>query len=295
MPKPPTKTPTGEEEVPEALKVYKFHKLELDHARRTEENAIGECPFCGKAGKFGAHKERGTFNCFVCGESGNQFTFVRKLWDLSFRNTPSRSYDRLAEESGVIDAETFRDWGVAAHALTGEWCVPGYNHEGKITGLYRYVNLRRKDGSWKETLLPSPGLGHHLFGLGVYEEQKSVIDLCEGWRDGLAWYSVRKASERLEDVNVLAVPGANSFNPKWSRYFAGKVVRIWYDNDHPKTLEDGSLRVQGGPAGVRRVAAILRQSKTPPEKILCDGWDGEAGYNLELESGRDLRDELSNA
>jgi hypothetical protein len=294
-----------EDDTPEGLKVFAFHHVPNLSWTSGDDDAYADCPFCGTSKKLGINKTSGLFNCFVCGAKGNGYSFVRMLHEQALADTPPQKYEKLAQDSQFLSGEAAREWGVAIHPLTDEWCLPGYNHETKVTGLYRFAPLKKKDGSWGRKLLPSPGLGHHLFGLNLYEEQKPHVYLTEGWRDGIVLYEVLRdyaphGVPLLNEANVLAVPGTNSFKPEWAKFFRKKNVWIMYDNDHPKVNpKTGESVLVGGTMGVRRVASILRSlpQEDQPEVVgyLAWGSNENVGYTTELENGTDLRDFISNA
>jgi len=294
-----------DDDTPEGLKVYVFHHIQNLSWTKGEKDAYADCPFCGTVKKFGIDKETSLFNCFVCGAKGNEYSFVRMLYEESYKTTLVKAYDQLSKESHFLSGEAAKEWGLAKHLLTDEWCLPGYNHEEKITGLYRFAPLKRKDGTWGKKLLPSPRLGHHVFGLNLYEEQKPHVYLTEGWRDGVALYEVLKAYEPhgvplINEADVLAVPGTNSFKPEWGKFFRKKSLWIMYDNDHPKVNPKTKEPVLvGGTMGVRRVASILRSlpPEDQPSAIGYLAWGGaneDTGYSLDLENGTDVREFLSN-
>lgn len=294
-----------EDNTPPALKVFLFHHVSNLSWNSNQDDAYADCPFCGTVKKLGINKGTGMFNCFVCGSKGNEYSFVRMLHEQATKNTKDEAFGNLAQESGFLSGKSAKEWGVAVHPLTGEWCIPGYNHEEKITGLYRFAPMKKKDGTWGKKLLPSPGLGHHLFGLGLYEEQKPNVYLSEGWRDGIVLYEILKEYSShgipaINEANVLAVPGTNSFKMEWGKFFRKKIVWIMYDNDHPKlNPKTGEPVLVGGTMGVRRVASMLRSlpKDDQPELIGYLAWGGNdhVGYTSDLVSGTDLRDFITNA
>lgn len=282
---------------PEGIRVYLFHGMDLSWHPKGEE-AGGSCPFCGSETKFSANLESSKARCWSCDTRVNSVTFLRKLWELSLKYTDEYHYEELCKNSGFLFTSTPREWGVCRSAVTGEWLIPGYNHENKLTGLYRWARIKNK-GEWTTKLLPTPGMGHHLFGLPLYEKQKPQVDLCEGWRDALAWYEVLKHSTRngvsmLDDRNVLSVPGTNSFKPEWSKFFSGKQANIMFDNDHRRYNKVSEQKEEtGGIKGVKRVASILRSSDSPPDKIMHLAWNkSKHQYDESLPDGMDLRDVL---
>lgn len=295
---PPVKSTSSPVEVPGGLKVFKFHKVDDLRWIDSDKEAIGTCPFCGTGNKFAVNKISSKYQCFVCGVKGNEHTFVREVWQLSLESTKNEDYARLVEMSRFVDIESCRDWGIAKHMLTDEWCVPGYNKDGKVTGLYRFVHMKDKD-EWHWKLLPSPNLGHHVFGLNLYEEQKPIVYLCEGWRDAIKLYEVLKHTTTngvswLTDVNVLSVPGTNSFKLEWTKYFQGKQVCILFDNDYPKkNPKTGEEMIVGGRAGVARVASMLQGVASSVEYLAWGGRRGHKGYTEDFPNGHDIRDFLT--
>lgn len=292
--------PKPETEIPNGLKVYSFHKVDNLKWNSKEKEASCDCVFCGKSGKLSINLTSSKYQCFVCGERGNSVTFIRKLWEMSQKLTKDRDYKSLADESGFLDLNSARVWGLAKHMLTGEWCLPGFNKDSKVTGLYRFVKIKdEKTGNWGHKLFASPTLGHHLFGVDLYQPQKPTCYLCEGWRDAVKLYETLSMFEDngvslLADANVLSVPGTNSFKLEWAKFFEGKHVKIMFDNDHPKQHpKTGEEILVGGRAGTARVAAMLNGSAESIEYLAWGGRRGHKGYTLDLPNGTDVRDYLN--
>lgn len=291
------------DELPVGLRVYDFHGVEGIVPSQVEDDIMADCPFCDKPKKMGINQKTSVFNCFVCGTKGNEHSFVRRIWELGYSLTKSQSkrYDALVNDSGFSSAQSAIDWGVTINPLNNEYCLPGYNIEGKITGLYRWCSIKTEEGKWAKRLLPSPGLGHHMFGVNLYDDAKPIVALCEGWRSAIRFHEVLrdlsvKGAPTLTDVNVLAVPGANSFKKEWSKWFEGKEVWLMYDNDHPKlNPKTGKEILVGGPAGIVRVASILRSVEVPPASILYQSWGASPPdrFNHKIPSKYDVRDHLN--
>lgn len=307
--------PTIREKPPEKLRPFVFHGVDLDWSGG-DKNAVGDCPWCGRENKFNVKIETGEWRCLVCGEGttkggGNIYTFIRKLWELSRSSSmidtyQTRQYERLAQDRGLKSTETLKQWGVVQSMLTGDWLIPGHGIDGKLNQLYRYVN---------RIVLPTPTLSHQLFGMDTYDPSKEIVFVCEGPWDGMAlWESFDQCAwdERGGDIvdtydpgkalllrrslrqnrNVLAVPGCNTFNPKWAPLFEGIEVVLPYDNDHPREHpKTGKSIAPAGISGVKRVSGILSQSSSPPAVIQYLKW-GEDGFDPELDSGTDVRDML---
>src|SRR3954466_1208509 len=98
-------------DTPKMLKPYLFHGLDLDPKPGGSE-ATGECPFCGKEGKFSINIETGQSHCWYCnvspdGKSGmNVTTFMRLLHERSMQNTSQVELDTFARDRGLFSSET---------------------------------------------------------------------------------------------------------------------------------------------------------------------------------------------
>lgn len=287
-------------EVPEKLRPYIFHRVDLSW---NDRSATGDCPWCGRESKFNVNLETGMWRCYVCGEGsdkggGNAYTFLRKLREMADKNTTD--YSSLAVDRRLLP-DTLVHWELAMSPLTGDWLVPGYNIQGKLCQLYRYVR-----GSKRSLLLPTPELGHQLHGVSLMHKDASTVYVCEGPWDAMAlWEALRQCKrsgdeltitanvERslLSEANVLAVPGASTFSDAWLPLFESKQVVLMYDNDHPRVNpKTGKLAPPAGWAGMKRATGML-SSKAASIRILR--WSGEADHEASLPSGFDIRDALT--
>jgi hypothetical protein len=171
--------------------------------------------------------------------------------------------------------------------------------------LYRYAPL----GS-RMRLLATPGCGHGLMG-PVPDPGRRWVYLTEGPWDGAALWeacAIAKPGPRgglmltanagvslLSNANVLAVPGAGTFNEKWLPLFEGKSVAIFYDNDHPKAHpQTGAVVAPAGYEGMRRVAGVLGSAGGAlTVHYLAWGGAAPATHDPGLASGYDVRDWLT--
>lgn len=304
--------PKVQEKVPEHLRPYIFHGVDLTYSDRSSQ-ATAECPFCGREGKFSANVQTGVWRCLVCNEGeekgkttkgGNAYTFIRKLFDLSYAKTPVEAYETLAKDRRLLEAATLVMWNVSKSSLTGEWMVPGYGPDGRLNQLYKYVRVGEK-----MCLLPTPTLHHQIHGMNLYDPVKPDIMVCEGPWDGMAAWEVMSQAKRGDDgrlsvtasegsssltaaCNIIAVPGCEVFNEAWLPLLTGKRVRLMYDSDHPR--EHGGRTIPpAGWGGVQRIASILHSANgQAPVSVEYLRW-GEGGYDPSLPSGYDVRDHLS--
>lgn len=279
--------PKVDNEVPEQLRPFLFHKLELSWGESKEAN--GDCPFCSKEKRFYVNTETGLWNCRVCGTNGNAISFLRKLYEESLEG--QSNYEELAVERR-IKADTIRKWGLVQSLVDNEWMAPTFTKVGaeiKLSNLYRYSPV-----GGKRRLIGTSNFSHGLFGLHLFDPTKPCIHLVEGPWDGMAWEdalgSKLSRREMLKTTNLLAVPGCETFKDEWITLFTGKEVIIFFDNDHPKPNRKGVLQEPHAYKGCKKVAKLL-SNVTDSIKVLQ--W-GVEGYDPILPSGCDLRDILTN-
>lgn len=289
------------EKVGNKLRSFISHGLDVQQVSGSDQ-ATCQCPFCDREAKLYISVETGQWQCFVCGEKGNVASFLQKLHSVSDANTSVDHLAELAADRGLLDPMTLNYWGVVKSHITGEWLVPGWNTQGKITQLYRYVQPRGAD---KRMLLATADLAHAIHGVNLYDPKKPDIYLCEGpWDAMILWEILRQVKQTEEGlqltgteaaslmarVNILAVPGCLVFRPEWASLFAGKRIFLLYDNDHPRTINK-KLITGGGLLGMRKAAEIAATFSPPPKEIHYLCWGSEHNtHNPELPSGYDVRD-----
>jgi hypothetical protein len=284
MPPRPTARITSESnEVPECLKPYQWHGVDL--AKLDTDEPRGECPFCGKAGKFYTKSATGQWFCQICGEGGNSFDFLRKIHTLSMAQTRDKDYTWISEHRG-LEVKCLRAWGICRSVTTGDWVVPAYGAGGGITNLYRFMKLGEK-----YRLAATPGLQHGFFAPLGWDKSISSTDIlwvCEGVWDAAAW------KQEVGDAGVvIATPGCNVWNDSWNRLITGKVVTFLFDNDYPKKNENTGQITQAGFDGLKsavgKCAAVV--SEDAAKEIRYLHW-GDRGYSTDFDDGADVRDVL---
>lgn len=290
-------------DVPEKLRPYTFHGVELDwHGK---EDAIGDCPFCGRERKFRVNVKTGLFRCLVCSEGsakggGNSYSFLRSLHSTSEQVDSTGVLEQVAKERGYLSADVLRAFECSASAINDRLMIPGYGADKKLNQLY----VRRMvDGKYRP--LPTPTHNHHIFGLNLHQNKPNVV-ICEGPWDAMALYEVfsytkltGEASEEtsnpaeslLSEWDIIATPGCNVFNPSWIPLFAGKNVFILFHNDHPRVNEKTKQPIpSAGLAGAKRVTAMLMSGKKKPAGISYMKWGSESYHDESKPSGFDVRD-----
>lgn len=298
------------EDTPQTLRPYLFHGVDLTWGKADKE-AKAACPFCDSS-KFSVNIATGLYGCWACmgdTEKGgsNPRVFARKLLDLATEATTERDYSELAEERGLLESSTVEEWDLGISPLSGLWLAPGYNAEGKVTGVYQWVtNGKRR--LW----MPTPGLGHQMFG--TLDKAKNNVYICEGIWDAMALWEVFGHTKLTDDdklmrtgnrdrsilavSDVIAVPSAHTFNENWAVLFEGKRVILMCHNDHPKPhpKREGVIIPSASYEGMKKLANVLTNSGTPPTEMHYLRWgsvDTDDQYDLERKSGFDVRDALT--
>jgi hypothetical protein len=312
------------------VRPFLFHGVDLGEPRPGDTQVKGTCPFCGGEGKLyvglkDVDKDHyaGGWACHSCKERGNVSTFLNRLWEFGHNATAKEDLARLAAERGLLYPETLERWGVVRSILTGEWLLPGYNHEGKIVQLYRYCRLQGVAGKGggkaqgRMALLATSTLRAALFGApetfkrlapkggggkggGRGKGAPEVLCVAEGPWDGMAVEEVMRRTRAgadglpaeaatvgvsmLKEHAVVAVPGANTFLPAWARLGAGREVVLLYDNDHPRVHPATKKEVEGAAlSGIKKAAAALGQASEPPAALKFLCWGADPAVQHNLE------------
>lgn len=203
-----------DDELPEGLRPFKYHGIDVTSYRKGVKNVITDCPFCGAEGKFSIEVSTTKWRCFKCNEGfdkkgqngsvksirgGNALELLQLLWKYSDTATTEADYAQLAKDRGFLSPAIFVRWEVVKSITTGEWLVPAYTISGHMVQLYKYVKLRLKDketGGWitKYQLRPTPSMGEEghrtgIFGMGGFDKKRPIIDVFEAW-NGMAYEEV---------------------------------------------------------------------------------------------------------
>ena len=198
------------------IDVFKDHGVLFSTEGHESE---GECPFCDRENKF-IVKDTGQYHCVVCEEGGNHIGFVKRLWELSLQLTKKSDYEGIAEDRGPF-IPAFKKWGLAKSIISGEWIMPGFNGDGKMSQLYR------RSG---KTQFPTSTLGQGILNAHNIDPKRNTLYVLEGFWDGCAWQQAIGLNE-----NVIALPGANVFKDNWIKIFSGKDVVLLFDSDYQGT------------------------------------------------------------
>ena len=324
MPQIPSK-----DNMPTSLKPYIFHGVKLKWSDLSKP-AIGDCPFCGKESKLSVNIATSQFRCFSCNEGpesdkvikgGNSRWFMNRIYELSEEATTVEMSEALRKDRKYLYSETVDEWGIVKSIINGDWLVGGYRLERtpkdtepkppKLMQVYRYTLLKGSDGVYHNRWLPTPEMGgHQLYIPHIgYDHSKPIVDILEGIWDAAAWYEILRRVKLIDktitmtanpnavmtaDRNVIAVPGANTFLEPWYNLFGGKIVNLYYDNDHPRKNAVTKATIPAvGYSNMLRVAKALLESNDPPAEVNIIRWSATREYDATLPDGTDIRDVLS--
>jgi DNA primase len=141
------------------------------HLRKAGKNFMGRCPFHEeRTPSFSVSQEKGVYHCFGCGKSGNVFTFLMDIDNISFFEAAKT----LAEKSNIhieFEDEAFDD-------------------RNKIEVLYEinktaarifYDNLRARSGEYAERISLPREISDEMinkFGIGYSLRKKMLYISC---------------------------------------------------------------------------------------------------------------------
>jgi len=216
------------------LSTFTFHGVELKEVNNSNQ-AVGDCPFCGKEGHFYVNAKTGQWDCKSGGKSGNLYTFLDEFYKACRESTEDREYKKLTRLRS-LPAKAFSAYDLA---LDGDrWLIPVHNLDGSI------ANLLVWPGSGPP--LSTPGCVLHLLNGYRVKGQDTPIYVCEGPWDTIALDWLVRTLKK--PISVVGVPSAQVFKEDWIEpVFKGREVVLLYDND------------SAGDRGSKKAAGLLQQ------------------------------------
>ena len=217
---------------------FKFYThYGVDFTKKSGTNLGCECFSCGEEKLF-VEPEKGVYVCKICGHSGNNLTFIRKLHeDNKYRkNDPAKLIKQLAKKKN-IPASTLVKYGVMEYQ-DKVW-LPVYDQKGKISGLRNFNFSENK-------IFNPPGFCEPNFWSVLDREYPYYI--FEADFDALSFLRMRDLAQAK--MNVVALPGIN-LKDTWVKYFKGKKTIWCFDYDELKGKEPNQF--YPGEEGVKKV------------------------------------------
>jgi hypothetical protein len=191
----------------------------------------GLCPYHGDqhATNFSASLEG--FKCFACGESGSLYKLAEKveieLPKIEIEKPRPATLESYAEYK-KLPVDFLRELGLKTVTQNGRQClkIPYFDENGQeITHRIRWTIGGDKDKRFtsksRSKLMPY-GL-QRLHGCTVAAGDRTHIFLVEGESDAQTlWFY---------NLPAIGIPGATSWNQKWTDYFKDFIVYIWQEPD----------------------------------------------------------------
>lgn len=246
-------------------KYLKAYSLFVDFVGLQGENALADCPFCGRKKKLSVNVNTGVGRCWGCnylpsilGDEGfNLKTFAYAIWQVAPQS--GNAIDQISKQKR-LRKESLVSWG--ARCWGDLFIVPSFDLPSKSFSQLHWCNPQR------DTVLRGLcGLSVGVFMPIEENGEQDEVYLCEGLWDGVCVYERGKFA--------IAVPGACVFKNKWADYFRQKTVYLVYDND------------VAGANGIVRVLSVLKNK----DNVFVVKWgDRPKGYDIRdyLQSGNSL-------
>ena len=214
------------------LRVFEEHNSNLN--KEVGDQVLGDCVFCGKAGHFYVNKEKGLWDCKVCGSSGNINSYLYQLGMMYHKNLFDAKHkdklDTLSANRG-LPISAFKKWLVGWDETERRYTIPVVTGKNVCSDI-RLYKLKMKTRA-------SAGASAGMFNIHKIDPSLPIY-ICEGEWDGMALdWLLGKINVK---ANVVAVPGAAIFKREWLPSFRGCDVQCLYDND--TAGEQAEIKVQ---------------------------------------------------
>jgi len=248
------------------LKLFQHFGLELSSNGNTGQ-LLGRCPFCDRDEKFYIDEETSKYYCQVCGQSGNQWTYLRVWFDEQLEHTTDDRRRLLKDERGFT-LQTIKRHSIALARDENAWLIPSFNPSGEVVNCLRYFPGRKVHNKRNLPALPTVLWGLHELS----DDCTRDVFVCEGALDGIALDGQLREKKTRERYDILATPSAGTFKPKWAELLEGRTkVRLLYDAG------------DAGTKGQQHTASVLHEA----------GFKGEVTglyWPPEYEDGHDVGD-----
>lgn len=284
----------------EATRPFTFHGVTF--SKEVHNQAVGDCPFCGKQGHFTVNLvekdnpkkkdpktnkpykvDAGAWDCKRCGKAGGVQQFLQALYQHYLSKTGPAEYKALSAMRDNFPWEAFQAAKLAydADRSVPRWLIPLYDFQGRLKNLYAWTGPGRG-------LMSTSGCETSLY----YPSDPSSpppkmpndwpVILCEGEWDAIAMAHLRtkagKTKRSTPPAIILAVHGATTFDSSLTKYFDGRQLYTMFDHD------------EAGQNGTAKICGLLAES--PVKSLSVLDWSELAPAPEEL-SGYDVRDYIT--
>jgi 5S rRNA maturation endonuclease (ribonuclease M5) len=183
-----------------------------------ENQAIGDCIFCGSERHFYINIENNRWDCKKCSLNGGFYSFLEKIIEYSKCGLIKLSENR------DISIDTLQSFNCKKNDK-GEFLIPIYSLDKRITNI-KIFNIKAK------TFLNTSSCKVELFNLQNYNESIKNIFICEGEWDTIVMQEILNSLKLNSNYLALGIQGANTFKSEWVTLFKDKNVYLLLDNDN---------------------------------------------------------------
>lgn len=247
-------------ELPKSLKGFSVHGTDFV-GESGDDQAVADCPLCGKEGRFYVNLNTRLWDCKRCGRKGNFETFLKEV----AKRNEARLRKRGGAKKRLADDRSLQVSAFSPHGVGWDgscYTIPVRNPKGVVVDIRRYLLGIKAAHKTRST----PGAKAGLWNSDALAEHKgtSKVYLCEGEWDGMALDWLRRKVKK--PGVVVAVPGGDTFKKDWAELFMGKLVVCLYDND--QTGYRGQSKVGQMLSGIARSIEFIHWPTKCPT-----GWD----------------------
>lgn len=241
-----------QEDIDKLVDWKQFYSQYLTGLKQKGDELHGLCPFHNeKNPSFGIQIKTGQYKCLSCGASGNAWTFLTEYKKMSKEQATKTILDfagikQEKKASTKRPAFTTEDYGAAKqlnitklyeyglkNAAKGI-AIPYMDEKGNLVATrYRHSLKGAIKFSWMKGSKLTP---YGLWRLNMARERGFIV-VVEGESDCHTLWE--------HDIPALGMPGADTFQPRWSVYLKGLNVYLFKEPD------------QGGETFLRKICVGL--------------------------------------
>lgn len=212
---------SDKEQTKDYLKSFEFHGITF---KKHGNQAVADCPLCNKEAHFFVNPKTGQWDCKVCGESGNLYSFLTKFHESireTYKKKQGAGISALSKLRKGIPNSAFKDYNITFDGH--RYYLPVMNGDGHL------ANLKVWDGPGTP-MMGTAGCVHHLLNASLIQSHpKATLYLCEGEWDCIALDWLKDKAKK--PAVVLGLPGATVFKDDWSDWFVDRDIVLLLDND----------------------------------------------------------------
>lgn len=229
----------------------------------------GYSVFSGKD-NFWINPETKMWDCKNSGESGGYQQFLQRVHRMSIGYMHGERLAWLKKKRGFLRT-TIKNHAVGFNPHNDTYLIPVYDANNENIWDLRIYNPKHKK------LMSTSGCNVGLYGWDSLQKYKNIW-LVEGEWDKMAIWEMLYKLDKLGDETVVAVPGVLTFKQEWCQLFVDKNIRVAYDADKPRMVNN-VMKPGPGSVGSVKVYKIL---KSIAKSLKFVHWpnDSKDGYDV---------------